>query len=436
VRTLAVQRCPCSRSADGGECPTCRLGTAASLVHTTLAQPGRPLESGVRGELEHALGHDFSRVRVHTDAGAAASSAALSAQAYTVGSDVVFGANRYRPDSIEGRRLLEHELVHVRQQAGAAPAGPLEIVDDPAAEAKSAARTIAHRMPVAVQRQPELPSLLPEARLRPPMPPMLFPPGSIRETYILPAPPEIRLEFEPSPLIEPREHFPSLLGTTLKGPLPFTPAIFIRVSRCVPDSALTWRDFGVGNPGGGFSAVTKVAVREENVQGNVMFRAVMNRATSRVRAHVAGAAARATNRCAPLVVQCQQFLGGAGPGASWSRTAPAGCAASPFTAATATNVGECETSVGAACDADAIADSARLLRHEQGHFDITCKLVGRADDALAAGRPLGTVRTWHKNNLGPQQKQYDNDTAHGCDAAQQAAWEASIAGGLQGVPAP
>jgi hypothetical protein len=166
-----------------------------------------------------------------------------------------------------------------------------------------------------------------------------------------------------------------------------------------------------------------------------MFRAIMNHTTSRFFAEVPGAAARATNRRAPLVAQCRQFLG-AGPGASWSPNARTGCAASAFTRATATNMGECESFVGTACDADAVAESARLLAHEQGHFDITCKLVGRADDALAAGRPLATVRTWLGAHNGRQQAHYDNDTNHGCTAGQQAAWEAAIVGGLQGVPAP
>ncbi len=167
-----------------------------------------------------------------------------------------------------------------------------------------------------------------------------------------------------------------------------------------------------------------------------MFRAVLNNSASWVRPHFSGAGSRATNRCAPLVARCQQDLAGAGAGAFWDRQAPVGCAASVFTAARATTVGECETVVGAACDADAIAESARLLRHEQGHFDITCKLVGRADDALAAGRPLATVRTWLNTHTQPQNTQYDNDTGHGCNAGQQAAWETAIANDLPAVAAP
>jgi hypothetical protein len=40
----------------------------------------------------------------------------LNARAYTVGHDVVFGADEFRPGRNEGRRLLAHELAHVIQQ--------------------------------------------------------------------------------------------------------------------------------------------------------------------------------------------------------------------------------------------------------------------------------------------------------------------------------
>jgi hypothetical protein len=62
------------------------------------------------------LGHDFARVRVHTNERAGRSALALNAAAYTVANDVVFAPGRYAPDTVEGDRLLTHELVHVVQQ--------------------------------------------------------------------------------------------------------------------------------------------------------------------------------------------------------------------------------------------------------------------------------------------------------------------------------
>ena len=62
--------------------------------------------------------HDFSRVRIHTDARAAASAHAVHALAYTVGDHIVFGSGQFSTDTKAGRRLLAHELTHTVQQAG------------------------------------------------------------------------------------------------------------------------------------------------------------------------------------------------------------------------------------------------------------------------------------------------------------------------------
>src|SRR5215204_5149289 len=64
---------------------------APPIVHDVLRSPGRPLDHAARAEMEPRFGHDFSRVRVHTDAWAAESARAVDALAYTVGRDVVFG---------------------------------------------------------------------------------------------------------------------------------------------------------------------------------------------------------------------------------------------------------------------------------------------------------------------------------------------------------
>jgi hypothetical protein len=80
-----------------------------------------PLDPATRAYMDPRFGHDFSRVRVHTDSLAAESARAVDALAYTVGTDVVFAAGRYAPHTDPGRELLAHELTHVRQQAGAAP---------------------------------------------------------------------------------------------------------------------------------------------------------------------------------------------------------------------------------------------------------------------------------------------------------------------------
>jgi hypothetical protein len=94
-----------------------RAPSAMSFSHSD-AGTGRPLDAGVRSEMEARLGHDFSRVRVHTDSFAAESARGIRAHAYTAGRDIVFGTGRYRPETLEGRKLLAHELTHVAQQGG------------------------------------------------------------------------------------------------------------------------------------------------------------------------------------------------------------------------------------------------------------------------------------------------------------------------------
>lgn len=77
---------------------------------------GRPLQKSERDFFEPRFGHDFGRVRVHTDEMAAGMADAMNAQAFTLGHDVAFGAGQYKPETANGRRLLAHELTHVLQQ--------------------------------------------------------------------------------------------------------------------------------------------------------------------------------------------------------------------------------------------------------------------------------------------------------------------------------
>ncbi|HYT56315.1 MAG TPA: DUF4157 domain-containing protein [Verrucomicrobiae bacterium] len=90
---------------------------AASDSFVESLGSGRPLDPETRDFFEPRFGADLSHVRVHTDALAAELARAFTAQAYTVGRDVVFAAGQYAPGSNEGRRLLAHELTHVVQQA-------------------------------------------------------------------------------------------------------------------------------------------------------------------------------------------------------------------------------------------------------------------------------------------------------------------------------
>jgi hypothetical protein len=81
---------------------------------------GVPLKEGTRAEMEGHFDADFSSVRLHTDTHAASMSRALSAQAFTQGNHIYFGAGKYDPGSTAGKKLIAHELTHVVQQGAAA----------------------------------------------------------------------------------------------------------------------------------------------------------------------------------------------------------------------------------------------------------------------------------------------------------------------------
>jgi hypothetical protein len=101
-----------------------RPGTVPPVVDEVLRSAGQPLDLNARGFMESRFGHDFSQVRVHADARAAESARAVNALAYTVGRNVVFGANEYAPATQRGRGLLAHELAHTLQQRNATGAPP------------------------------------------------------------------------------------------------------------------------------------------------------------------------------------------------------------------------------------------------------------------------------------------------------------------------
>jgi hypothetical protein len=103
--------------------PASESAQVPPIVHEVLSSPGQPLDPKTRSLMEPRFGHDFSQVRVHSDAKASESAQAVNALAYTVGQNVVFGAGQYTPSTAKGSHLLAHELTHVVQQHSAAPDG-------------------------------------------------------------------------------------------------------------------------------------------------------------------------------------------------------------------------------------------------------------------------------------------------------------------------
>jgi hypothetical protein len=153
---LLQRKCACGGAATNsaqGECEECRkkklqrraadwremngremngreMTGVPPIVEEVLDSSGQPLDSATREFMEPRFGHDFSRVRVHTDHKASQSAKAVNALAYTVGHKVVFAGGQYAPGEKSGQKLLAHELTHVVQQrkmASAAPQSKLEI---------------------------------------------------------------------------------------------------------------------------------------------------------------------------------------------------------------------------------------------------------------------------------------------------------------------
>lgn len=89
-------------------------------LHIQLNQSrssGQPLPEMERSFMEKSFGIDLGSVRIHTDNNAEQMSRKLNAAAFTYGRDIYFGAGKYNPGTLSGKKLMAHELTHVVQQS-------------------------------------------------------------------------------------------------------------------------------------------------------------------------------------------------------------------------------------------------------------------------------------------------------------------------------
>ncbi|SHH64563.1 protein of unknown function [Chryseolinea serpens] len=98
-----------------------RAGNPLEHYVRGLNNGGQSFPSETRSFFEPKLGYDFSKVKIHDDAPAHASSRSINALAYTHGEHIVFGEGQYQPHTTPGKKLLAHELTHVVQQGSAGP---------------------------------------------------------------------------------------------------------------------------------------------------------------------------------------------------------------------------------------------------------------------------------------------------------------------------
>jgi hypothetical protein len=101
-----------------------KLSESANPDGTTIdmdnvrSSSSSPLDSSAREYMDSSFDYDFSNVRIHADSTAAKLASSLDARAFTLGDNIIFGPGQYDPNSIEGKKLLAHELTHVVQQTG------------------------------------------------------------------------------------------------------------------------------------------------------------------------------------------------------------------------------------------------------------------------------------------------------------------------------
>jgi hypothetical protein len=112
-------------------------GVEAFRVPLRPKSGGQPIPDEVRAKMETAFGMNFSDVRVHI--GQEASS--LGAIAYTWGTNIHFAPGQYNPHTLQGQKLLGHELWHVVQQKNGRVHNPfgggVAVVQDHALEAEA-----------------------------------------------------------------------------------------------------------------------------------------------------------------------------------------------------------------------------------------------------------------------------------------------------------
>lgn len=390
-------------------------------VDTARSSSGSPLDAVTKEFMESRFGFDFSNVRIHTNENAARSANLVNALAYTVGNDIMFGEGQYQPDTFGGKKLLAHELTHVVQSSpiGGALSGDLQehlmsrIFQDSIGvyDKMKLTRTDDCRTDNKIVEKCNVRNDANES----------FSTESFNALHL-----ELKKQNQQSHtlrrFVEPDE------GSDKGGVYP-APS----VSSCVPDRPLTWNDYSERSGIGKMGAETRwTFVLQDNI-----IKAQHSR-ESWVRPKFKHASDRHRNGCAQMVNQCQRHLGQNPGGTSTMSSSPSVTCSSSIVpnSVTATTIDECNTVIGAECDRAAVEESARLLRHEQTHFDIACILAAKGNDAIFAGQPAQTILHAVAARSRKVTSQYDTDSDHGCDQSGQISWSKDVDAGLPNVVIP
>ena len=104
-----------SKSGDGIDG---KLSPQKVALGSAFDEPRR-LDVTTLSKMQSFLGDDFSGVRVHTGPGAAEVTRRFNAEAVTVKDHIFFAPGRFNPTTVEGQKLIAHELTHVLQKGRA-----------------------------------------------------------------------------------------------------------------------------------------------------------------------------------------------------------------------------------------------------------------------------------------------------------------------------
>ncbi len=81
-------------------------------IASNLRAEGKALPKNIQQKLSPYIGFDLSNVKIYSGPVAEMASAAMGAQAFTLGKSIFFGASKLDFNSAEGLGLLAHELLH------------------------------------------------------------------------------------------------------------------------------------------------------------------------------------------------------------------------------------------------------------------------------------------------------------------------------------
>ena len=106
------------KASKGGSGIDGKLSPDRVALGSVFDEPRR-LDLSTLSRMGSYLGGDFSGVRIHTGPGADQVTRRFNAEAVTVRDHIFFAPGRFNPGSVEGQKLIAHELTHVLQKGRA-----------------------------------------------------------------------------------------------------------------------------------------------------------------------------------------------------------------------------------------------------------------------------------------------------------------------------